>query len=342
MFSVVMPVWNKQRFLEATLEAAFAQEWRDFELIAVDDGSTDGSLDLLRAVRDPRLRIVTQDNRGPGAARNAGIAAARHDWIAFLDADDLWLPCHLAELDRVRALHPGPGLIGTGFVKVRAGRPCPPDPARTGRIAPIDYLAATAAGRNRFITSSCAIHRRVHEDLGGFGPFPNAQDHEYWTRIALRWPMIVSSRRTAIYLAGTGGITDRITARPRARPPLRASEVSPAAALLIARRGALAGEGKRIDAFVAAEIRGCTYSSACAADVETLRSLRAFAPAPLRRLDRLLYAIAALPRPVARAAFRIGFGLWPAVRPVRRWWKKVGRPRADRAGEAPAPLADRV
>ena len=340
-FSIVMPVWNKAPFLAATLAAALAQEWRAFELIAVDDGSTDGSLDILRRERDPRLRIIAQANAGPGAARNAGIEAARHAWIALLDADDLWLPGHLSELDRIRALHPDAGLIGTSYTMARQGRLPRPDPGRPGRIGRIDFLAAAAGGDPGFITSSCAIHRRVYEDLGGFGPSLIAEDTEYWVRIALRWPMAASTRRTVVYLIETGGITDRIAHRPRAEPPAEASDLSPAAALLVARRSALPGTERVIDAFIGAQIQGSARVAARIADVETLRGLRAFAPRPRSAVDRLIFAIAGLPRPIARAACRIGFPLWQATAPLRRWrWRRIPRLLPQPGMDPPGRFAD--
>src|SRR5690242_1528127 len=102
MFSVVIPLWNKRPWIAATLASALAQSWRDFEMIVVDDGSTDGSMEEVARFDDPRIRRLSQARQGPGAARNTAIRAARHDWFAFLDADDLWLPDHLEELNRIR------------------------------------------------------------------------------------------------------------------------------------------------------------------------------------------------------------------------------------------------
>jgi hypothetical protein len=319
MFSIVMPVWNKRAYLEATIASVLAQEWREFELIAVDDGSTDGSLEILRGFDDPRLRLVTQSNAGPGAARNVGIEAARHEWIAFLDADDLWLPCHLAELDRIRTLHPGSGLIGTSYFMVRDGRRRTPGAERAGRIGAIDYLAAFAKCENNFVTSSAAIRRHVYRALGGFGPFADAQDSEYWARIALDWPVAVSNRRTVAYRLGTGGITDRITLQPRERPVRHVRDLSPAAAMLIDRDGApaSAAQTRSIERFLNAEFRHCARKAARIADIETLRGLGKLASGPRGAMDRLLLAVARLPRPVAETMCRLGFPIWAAFRPLR-------------------------
>jgi glycosyltransferase involved in cell wall biosynthesis len=95
--SVVMPAYNVERFVEATMESILAQTHRDFELIIVDDGSTDRTLEILESFRrvDPRVCVLTQENSGVAAARNAGISEARAQWIAVMDADDIMEPYRL-------------------------------------------------------------------------------------------------------------------------------------------------------------------------------------------------------------------------------------------------------
>lgn len=106
--SVVIPVFNAAADLEQTLAAVFTQSFCDFEVIAIDDGSTDGSLALLRrlAETDYRLRVVSQENRGVSAARNLGIELARAPLVAFLDADDIWARNKLARHMRLHGENP--------------------------------------------------------------------------------------------------------------------------------------------------------------------------------------------------------------------------------------------
>jgi glycosyltransferase involved in cell wall biosynthesis len=110
--SVVVPVFNKARFLEACFESLFVQTYTDFELIAVDDASTDDSLDRLRALRDPRLRIIALPNNvGPGLAAQRGIDEAVGEYIIRADADDLSLPDRIAaQVDKLD-LHPELGAV---------------------------------------------------------------------------------------------------------------------------------------------------------------------------------------------------------------------------------------
>lgn len=93
---IIMPLYNKASCVARAIESIQQQTAQDWRLIVVDDGSTDQSPDVVREIKDPRIQLLQQPNRGPGAARNAGIAQAASQYLAFLDADDEWLPPYLA------------------------------------------------------------------------------------------------------------------------------------------------------------------------------------------------------------------------------------------------------
>ena len=96
MISVVIPLYNKERQIAHTLRSVFAQTFQDFEVVIVDDGSTDGSVAEVEKFTDSRIRLIRQVNAGVAAARNRGIEEAQGELIAFLDADDEWKPEYLA------------------------------------------------------------------------------------------------------------------------------------------------------------------------------------------------------------------------------------------------------
>src|SRR5947209_3795753 len=102
--SVIIPLYNKAPYVRRTLDSVRAQTFADYEVIVVDDGSTDGGAAVVEGFGDPRFRLIAQPNAGPGAARNRGLAEAGGEFVAFLDADDEWLPTFLerslALLDR--------------------------------------------------------------------------------------------------------------------------------------------------------------------------------------------------------------------------------------------------
>jgi len=95
-FSIIIPAYNSADSVTDTLESCFLQAFEDFEIVVVDDGSKDNTLEVLKSIKDPRLKIVAQENAGPAAARNTGMDNASGDFIAFLDSDDEWYPDFLA------------------------------------------------------------------------------------------------------------------------------------------------------------------------------------------------------------------------------------------------------
>lgn len=123
--SVIIPLYNKAPYVRRALDSVAAQTFADFEVIVVDDGSTDDGPAIARDYGDPRFRLIQQTNAGPGAARNAGVALAKGELIAFLDADDEWLPEYLEEsVYRLEQYGSSTASITSGYIEY-------PDPAST-------------------------------------------------------------------------------------------------------------------------------------------------------------------------------------------------------------------
>lgn len=101
MISVVIPLYNKEEYIYETIQRVLSQTFQQFEIVVVNDGSTDKSVDILRSIDDRRIRLIEKENGGVSSARNRGIKEAKFDYIAFLDADDEWLPNHLEEINRL-------------------------------------------------------------------------------------------------------------------------------------------------------------------------------------------------------------------------------------------------
>jgi Glycosyl transferase family 2 len=119
--SIIVPLFNKAAYIRRALDSVAHQTFGDFEVIIVDDGSTDGGEVIARSYPDARFRVISQENQGPGAARNAGIAEAKGELIAFLDGDDEWLPDHLGTA--VKAFeHYGPkfAAFSAGYIECPA------------------------------------------------------------------------------------------------------------------------------------------------------------------------------------------------------------------------------
>lgn len=122
MISVVIPLYNKEKSVRATLESVLAQTYKDWECIVVNDGSTDNSANVVKefmAQIDDRWTLISQENAGVSAARNAAILAAKGEYVTFLDADDLWMPDYLETLDALIRDYPDAGLYCIGYRVVR-------------------------------------------------------------------------------------------------------------------------------------------------------------------------------------------------------------------------------
>lgn len=195
--TVVIPLFNKAPHVEAAVRSALGQTLSPRELLVIDDGSTDGGLDVVRAIDDPRLTVLTRSRPGPGgyAARNHGIRHARGEWVAFLDADDLWLPHHLADMaEAVAACAEPAGGVFTRFEVKEAGRdrlyPVAEDILAPGRAMDLSTIvrAWLATGRCPIWTSACAFRKDVLVKAGLFpeGRARRGGDKDMWLRAAAR------------------------------------------------------------------------------------------------------------------------------------------------------------
>lgn len=121
MISVVIPLYNKETSIAQSLKSVLSQEYDDFEVVIVDDGSTDGSVGVVEAMNDPRIRLIKQENGGPSKARNTGVKNAKGEWILFLDADDEFLPEALTCFAEHISRHNDTSFIFAPFYTSRCG-----------------------------------------------------------------------------------------------------------------------------------------------------------------------------------------------------------------------------
>lgn len=181
--SVIIPAYNAAPYVRAAVESILGQTFRDFECIVIDDGSTDGTGEILDAIPDPRLRIVHRENRGVVATRNEAIGLATSPLVAFMDADDVALPDRLAL--QVAAMDARDGLVlygGQAELIDPVGRPLGPMPV------PLDHDridAANMSGKHALWNPSLMIRAEALEQVGGFDPhYRSAEDLDLWLRLA--------------------------------------------------------------------------------------------------------------------------------------------------------------
>lgn len=227
-FSVVIPLFNKQSFIERTLASVSAQTLPPREVLVIDNGSSDGGDRLVKAFALPGLRLLHEGQRGPGPARNCGISAACSAWIAFLDADDLWAPDHLERLAEAIAQCPQAALVSTGFRPITD--PLPPPPAGPASARELDYFAGREA--DLIWTSAIAVRHDALLESGGFPPFEVGEDTDLWIRLAMSHRFAISPARTVHYLRDNGGIMDLEQAALTRRAPDPSPVFATIAALL--------------------------------------------------------------------------------------------------------------
>lgn len=182
-FSVIIPVYNRSSFLEATLESVWRQTFTDYEVIIVDDGSTDGTPAYLAELGD-RVTVISQENFGPGVARNNGAATAHGSYLAFLDSDDLWFPWTLQTVAELISRYSQPSLISASLVAFRNEAELNPVNRKETRAEFFtDYLSAS--DRDCFIGAGMTfVRRRDFLDVGGFtGNDMNLEDHDLILRL---------------------------------------------------------------------------------------------------------------------------------------------------------------
>lgn len=178
--SVVIPTYNRLRFLQQALASVWAQTYCDYELIVVDDGSNDGTLEYLASLGD-RIKLICQQRGGPGAARNSGIQRASGDYLAFLDSDDLWLPWTLATFHRVTQKYK-PSLICGAVVEFSDVAPS----LEEGELQTEQFPDYLKTARQPGFVPSCVlvVDRSTFVRARGFDEgLSVAEDHDFLFRV---------------------------------------------------------------------------------------------------------------------------------------------------------------
>jgi glycosyltransferase involved in cell wall biosynthesis len=184
--TVVMPAHDAAAFVGEAIESVLAQTFADWELVVVDDGSTDRTHGVVAAYDDPRIRLIEIEHSGlPAVARNRGLAASESRYVAFLDADDLWRPHKLARQLAVLDSRPEVGLVHTGFEQLRDGvlEPYLPPPELSGNGPQFERLAVG----NYIANSSVLLRRDMLTRHGFFDEDPRlrgTEDFELWLRLS--------------------------------------------------------------------------------------------------------------------------------------------------------------
>ncbi len=202
-FSVIIPLYNKENYLKNTLNCVFNQTFVDFEVIVVNDGSTDNSIKVVEEYKDERLIVIHQKNQGVSVARNTGMAHANANYLCFLDADDTWKTNHLQVFYDTIAKFPEAKMycgryvtqiskntfINNNFIDIEENY--------EGYVT--DFFKSSLINRVA-LTSAVCIHKDIFTEIGGFDPaLKSDQDLDYWIKIALKHKIAITASTTLTY-----------------------------------------------------------------------------------------------------------------------------------------------
>lgn len=215
--SVLVPAYNAAPFLAATLRSVLDGRFRDLEILVLDDGSSDGTADVARALGDPRVRVVSHSNRGMSATRNAGLALSQSDYVALLDADDLWHPDKLALQVQLLDQRPELDFCFTEFQPWQ-GEPRPDfmqqpadarlDPGLTGWVYPRMIMT------NFALPSSVLMRRQLADRLGPFlCDDHQTDDWEYFVRASRQAQFGKLAAPLVLYRQHPGSLSKRVPER---------------------------------------------------------------------------------------------------------------------------------
>ena len=201
-FSVIIPLYNKAPYISKAIESVLSQTYRDFELIVVDDGSTDNSLAIARSALEKcnlPCQFIHQANLGVSATRNNGVAASHGEFLCFLDADDWWATTFLEKINKLIHDYPEAGIYGTNYYYVKNGRQivC----VTTAETGYINYCKVYAEKLQMPLSaSSVCVPRSTFNEFGGFRPHLKlGEDFDLWIKIALKYKVAFLNEPQSFY-----------------------------------------------------------------------------------------------------------------------------------------------
>lgn len=210
-FSVIIPLYNKRNYIQETIQSVLNQSYGNFEIIIVNDSSTDDSMEIVSRFKDDRLRLFTKPNGGVSAARNYGISKTRYEYVCFLDADDVWDVRYLENLVSVFLHFPDAGFICGAYKMFRDDIA---DVSKTISIAdkPEEYTSEidffkTSVKKKRIIalTSSVCIRKSVLDSMASLFAVGvcNGEDADMWVRVAMKTMVVYYNKPLMFYRLGT-------------------------------------------------------------------------------------------------------------------------------------------
>lgn len=209
-FSVIIPVHNKQDYVRESICSVLAQNYKNYELILIDDASTDDSYEIIKSFKDDRIKILRRTQPGPGgyAARNLGVKESKGDWVCFLDADDEWSDNHLESTAALMKKYPNKKLINFAHIELSGGKEIVFKTEKEGVLTSLMAIQLFSE-KDIIHTNSIIIEKSLFQEVGGFpaGKYKMGGDAELWLRLLLESESIVMSDKvTSFVYKDRGGI----------------------------------------------------------------------------------------------------------------------------------------
>lgn len=201
-FSIIIPLYNKENFIQDTLKSVLGQNFTDFEVIVINDGSTDKSEEKVLQFEDSRIRYFSKKNEGVSSARNLGIEMAKSDYISFLDADDYWYPYFLGEMHQTIKQFSAEKVFSAA-IEIETSKNIFPAQYSIKKTAPVQIVNYfDASHKKSVIWTSCAVfHKNVFETAGCFDTdVKYGEDTDLWIRIGLKYPIVFNWTILAKYV----------------------------------------------------------------------------------------------------------------------------------------------
>lgn len=211
MISIVIPLYNCELYIRRCIDSILKQTYTDFEIIIVDDGSSDNGPSIISEMNNPSIRLIRQNNQGVSCARNRGIEEAKYDIIAFIDADDMWTETHLEDIMHLYSKYPDCGVFGTSYTIQSNGRTIYPS------ITKIDFSEEDGIMRNYyevasgkdfpFNSSSYAVKKDIIKSIGGYPiGIPSGEDILTMARLNAVSDIAYTKKASAIYTINNNNI----------------------------------------------------------------------------------------------------------------------------------------
>lgn len=198
MFSVIIPLYNKELSIKNTLQSVLDQSYSNFEIVIVNDGSTDNSVQVVSGIKDSRIRLIHQENQGVSAARNRGIKEAKNEWIAFLDGDDYWKNNHLKETVSMIKKFPTVKVFATTWEHTTSSGPRILE--NRPQIYKVENYFKEAWEEVILWTGVVAVKKACFKEVGGFDEnLKYGEDLYMWAKLARKYNIVKNQKITVIY-----------------------------------------------------------------------------------------------------------------------------------------------